>query len=62
MAHQLYPYESEVFLIPHSIAALTEMLLIMSGNVELNPGPQINETYLCTSCGKTFSFEPDLQK
>ena len=31
--------ESEVFVSPHSIAALTEILLIMSGDVELNPGP-----------------------
>ena len=33
-------YESEVYVSPYSIAALTEMLLIMSGDVELNPGPQ----------------------
>ena len=35
-------YESEVFVSPYSVAALTEMLLIMSGDVELIPGPQRN--------------------
>jgi len=34
----------------------------MSGDIELNPGPQGNKHYLCTSCGKSFSFEADLQK
>ena len=34
-------HESEVFVSP-SIAALTELLLTMSGDVELNPGPQGN--------------------
>ena len=50
-------YESEVFESPPSIAALTQILLIMSGDVELNPGPQENVKYLCTLCGKSFSFE-----
>ena len=34
----------------------------MSGDVELNPGPQGNEKYLCPLCGKSFSCEADLQK
>ena len=38
------------------------MLLIICGDVELNPGPTMLENFLCTTCGKTFSIETDLQK
>ena len=60
---------NDIYASGHSIAAITEMLLILDGDVELIPGPtilttgEINEKIIkCDQCPKVFSDNGSLRR